>query len=161
MQPPPGPETLDFLLAQVCHLHHLRAHQLLEGLGLYRGQPPVLRALWEREGLTHSELAALLNITPATMTKMLQRMEKAGFVHRRPDPQDQRVSRVYLTQVGRAVQTQVEQVFQRIEAETFAGIDPAGRDLLRDSFLRIRQNLLALVEDHSQSISSSEVNQPA
>ena len=161
MQPPPGPDSIDFLLAQVCHLHHVRAHQLLEGLGLYRGQPPVLRALWEREGLTHSELAALLNITPATMTKMLQRMEKAGFVHRRPDPQDQRVSRVYLTGAGRAVQSQVEQVFHRIEAETFAGLDPAGLVVMRGSLLQIRANLLSILENRPLPVSPDEVNEPA
>jgi len=161
MQPPPGPDTLDFLLAQVCHLHHLRVHQLLEGMGLYRGQPPVLRALWEREGLTHSELAALLNITPATMTKMLQRMEKAGFVHRRPDPSDQRVSRVYLTEAGRAVQSQVEQVFARIEAETFAGLDPDRLEVMRAFLLQIRENLLSLVDDRPLPVSPHEVNEPA
>ena len=58
------PDTLDFLLAQVCHLHHFRAFELLEALGLYRGQPPVLRALWEQEGLTHTELAERLQNSP-------------------------------------------------------------------------------------------------
>ena len=43
--------------ARICKLHHTRAHALLEELGLYRGQPPMLRALWEQEGLTHGELA--------------------------------------------------------------------------------------------------------
>ena len=54
------PESIDYLLAQICRLHHARAHALLEEIGLYRGQPPVLRALWEEEGRTHSELAARL-----------------------------------------------------------------------------------------------------
>lgn len=73
------PESIDYLLAQICRLHRIRAHALLEDLGLYRGQPPVLRALWEREGLTHSELAARLHVQPATITKMIQRMERTGF----------------------------------------------------------------------------------
>ncbi len=140
----PGPDTLDYLLAQICHLHHARIHQLLESLGLYRGQPPVLRALWEQEGLTHGELAERLRITPATITKMLQRMEKTGFVQRRADPADQRVSRVYLTEAGRAVQGSVQQVLDRMEAETFAGFDPDQLTILRDFMQRIRANLLAV-----------------
>jgi DNA-binding MarR family transcriptional regulator len=142
MQQNPQPETLDFLLAQVCHLHHFRANERLEGLGLYRGQPPVLRALWEQEGLTHTELAERLRNTPATITKMLQRMEKTGFILRKPDADDQRVSRVYLTEAGRAIQSEVQAIFQEMEAETFAGFTPEEGVLLRQFIIRLRQNLL-------------------
>ena len=136
------PNTLDFLLAQICHHHHFRANALLEALGLYRGQPPVLFALWEREGLTHTELADHLHNTPATTTKMVQRMEKAGFVQRRPDAKDQRVSRVYLTEAGRAIQTRVQAVWDTMEAETFAGFTDEERLLLRTFLQHIRQNLI-------------------
>ena len=140
-------ETLDFLLANISHLHHLRAHQLLEALGLYRGQPPVLFELWEREGLTQAELAERLHITPATMTRMLQRMEKSGFICRKPDETDQRVTRVYLTDSGRAVRAQLEKVWAQMEAETFAGFSEDERPVLRSWLKRIRANLLAVSAD--------------
>ena len=136
------PESIDFLLAQVCRLHHARAHTLLEELGLYRGQPPMLHALWEQEGLTHGELAGRLHVQPATITKMIQRMEKAGFLDRRSDPEDQRVSRVYLTDAGRAIQAEVRQVWHTLEGETFAGFTQEERVLLRRFFLQIRENLI-------------------
>ncbi len=134
-------QSLDFLLAQVSRLHHYRAHELLGGLGLYRGQPPVLYALWEKDGLTHGELAQRLQITPATVTRMIQRMEKSGFLQRRPDPGDQRVSRVYLTEAGRAVRDQVEAVWARMERENFAGFDAEERVILRRFLLQVRDNL--------------------
>lgn len=137
------PDTLDSLLAQNCHLHHMRAYQLFEAVGLYRGQPPVLFSLWEQEGQTQTELADNLRIAPATITKMLQRMERAGFVQRKVDPEDQRVSRVYLTEAGRAVKSQVEAIWKTMEEETFANFNEEERDLLRRFLLRIRQNLLA------------------
>ncbi len=136
------PETLDFLLAQVCHLHYSRVHALVGTIGLHRGQPPVLHALWEQEGLTHTDLAQRLRVTPATITKMLQRMENAGFVVRRPDAEDQRVSRVYLTGAGRAIQTEVEAVWQTMEQETFAGFTPEECVLLRRFLFHIRENLV-------------------
>ncbi len=135
-------ESLDQLLALVCHLHHSRARQLLEALGLYRGQPPVLFALWDQEGLTHTELAERLQNTPSTVSKMLQRMEKAGFVVRRPDAEDQRLSRVYLTEAGWAIKSDVQAVFRRTEAETFAGFTLEERVLLRRFLLQLRDNLL-------------------
>jgi len=136
------PEAIDYLLAQVCHLHHSRAHKLLEAIGLYRGQPLVLRALWEQEGLTHTDLAQRLHVAPATITKMLQRMENTGFVVCRPDAGDQRVSRVYLTEAGRAIQTKVEAVWQTMEHDTFGGFTPEEHALLRRFLLHIRENLM-------------------
>ncbi|MEJ5314430.1 MULTISPECIES: MarR family winged helix-turn-helix transcriptional regulator [Anaerolinea] len=141
------PDTLDFLLHQVCHLHHHRVRQVFESLGLYRGQPPILRILWDEEGLTHNELALRLHVTPATMSRTLQRMEKAGFLMRKPDPADQRVSRVYLTGHGRAVQEQVQQALQRIEADTFAGFTAEELTILRGYLERIRGNLWRATEE--------------
>ena len=135
------PDSLDRLLVQVCRLHYARAHTLFDTIGVYRGQPPVLEALWERDGLTHSELAARLHVTQATMTRMIQRMEIAGFLARRPDPGDRRVSRVYLTKAGRAIRAEIERVFRTIEADTFAGFSADERGVLRQYLSRMRENL--------------------
>jgi DNA-binding MarR family transcriptional regulator len=135
-------ESIDFLLAQVCRLHHSRARALLEELGLFRGQPPLLFALWEKEGLTHSELAGHLHVQPATITKMIQRMERAGFVERSQDAEDQRVSRVYLTDAGRNTRDAVERVLRELEEQTFAGFSSEERALLDQFLLRIRHNLM-------------------
>lgn len=140
--PLPEPHTLDFLLAQVSRLHYQRAHGLLESLGLGRGQPPVLHLLWEQDGLTHGELAERLGLTPATISRMLQRMEKNGFVQRRPDPTDQRVSRVYLTEAGRDVRARLQAIWEQMEIENFAGFSDEERAVLRDLLFRIRGNLL-------------------
>ena len=139
-------ESLDFLLAQISRFHRSRAHTLLEELGLYRGQPSMLRALWKQEGQTHGELAGQLHVQPATITKMIQRMEKTGFVMRRHDPKDQRISRVYLTDAGRAVQKAVKEVWATLEKETFGGFSLEERVLLRQFFLQMRENLRAVAK---------------
>ena len=138
----PESESLDQLLAQICRLKHARVQALLETLGLYEGQPSMLRALWSQEGLTHTDLAKRLRVQPATITKMIKRMEKAGFVERRPDPQDERVSRVYLTEAGRAVQTDVRDVWHTLEKEAFAYLTEEQRAQLRHLLLQIRDNLM-------------------
>ena len=146
MSQPVEPQTLDFLLAQVSRLHHYRAHELLDGLGLYRGQPPLLYTLWEQDGQTHGELAEKLQITPATITRMIQRMEKSGFVLRKPDADDQRVSRVYLTEAGRAVREQLQAVWDRMEIESFAGFNAEEQIVLRRFLIQIRDNLSSTVD---------------
>ena len=135
-------ESIDFLLAQVCRLHFSRARTLLEEFGLFCGQPPLLFALWEEEGLTHSELAEHLHVQPATITKMIKRMERAGFVECRQDAEDQRVSRVYLTDAGRNIRGAVEGVLRKLEEQTFAGFSSEERALLSQFLLRICHNLM-------------------
>lgn len=139
--------SLEHLLTQVCKLHHQRAQGLLEDMGLHRGQPPALRALWGEEELTHSELAERLHVRPPTISRMLQRMERAGFVERRQDAEDQRVSRVYLTPAGRAIQEDLWQAEHQLEEEAFAGFTPEEREQLGRFFLRIRDNLLSVSGD--------------
>jgi len=141
MNPESMPETTGYLLAQTCKRHRFRAHARLEETGLYRGQQFILMVLWEQEGRTHSELAEALHVQPATMSNALKRMEKAGFVARRPDPDDQRVSRVYLTDAGRAVRATVEQMWRDMEAQTFAGFSPEECLALRGYLRRIIENL--------------------
>ena len=134
-------ESLDVLFAQICRLKHTRVQSLLEALGLYEGQPALLHSLWAEEGLTHTELARRLHVRPATVTKMIQRMEKSGFVERRPDPADQRLSRVYLTEAGRSVQAAVREVWRTLEREAFSGFSDDERAQLQRFFRQIRENL--------------------
>jgi DNA-binding MarR family transcriptional regulator len=134
--------SVDLLLAEVCRLHYARIRSEMQRLGLHRGQPRLLRLLWEREGRTHSELARSLHVQPATTTKMIQRMEKAGFVYRAADPDDERVSRVMLTEKGRRVEGAVNGILQEIEQDALGEMSDGERGQLRALLERVRDNLL-------------------
>jgi DNA-binding MarR family transcriptional regulator len=136
--------TTGALLSQICRLMRTRMHALWDEIGLYRGQPFVLHTLWEQEGITHSELASRMHVRPATVSNMIKRMEKAGFVQRRPDTADERVSRVYLTEAGRAIRERVENVWRELDTATLAGFSQEERALLRRLLLRVRDNMLGM-----------------
>jgi DNA-binding MarR family transcriptional regulator len=138
--------SLNFLLIEVCKLHYANSHELLEQIGLYRGQPPLLQILGHQEGLSHSELARQLHVKPSTITQMIKRMEQAGFVQRRRDAEDERVSRVYLTELGRSIQVDLDRVQGIIEAGTFAGFSQAEREQVARFLARMRHNLLQMAE---------------
>lgn len=138
----PLQQATSHLLVQMCKLLRVRAHALLEEIGLYGGQQFVLMALWENEGIIHSELAEQLHVRPATITNALKRMERAGFIERRQDAEDQRVSRVYLTDAGRNIRGAVEEVWRELEEQTFADFSSEERALLNQFLLRIRDNLM-------------------
>ena len=138
----PRSEWIVHLLSALCELKHRRMHERLDALGLYRGQPSMLRALWGQDGVTHSELADQLDRCPATITKMVQRMEKAGFVERRSDPSDERLSRVYLTPAGRSVKAAVEDAWAALEEQLVAGFSEPEVALLRSLLTRACRNIV-------------------
>ena len=73
----------------------------MQGLGIYPGQIPVLGMVSKKEGLSQKELAEILRIKPPTVTVSVQRLEKAGFLYKKPDEKDQRIARIYLTEKGK------------------------------------------------------------
>jgi DNA-binding MarR family transcriptional regulator len=71
----------------------------------------------------------------------LERMEAAGWIVRRPDPEDRRVSRVYLTDAGCTLQDSVSSLWHDLEVQTFAGLTLEQIDSLWHMLLQIRENL--------------------
>jgi DNA-binding MarR family transcriptional regulator len=79
-----------------------RLGRVLDAAGLTLPQFDVLANLGMTEGITQQELAAKLLVTKGNVVGLLDRMETADLVERRPDPRDRRANRVYLTRRGRA-----------------------------------------------------------
>jgi DNA-binding MarR family transcriptional regulator len=73
----------------------------LTASGLYAGQDGVILALAANDGLPAGTLAQKLGVKAPTMTRTIGRMEAQGFVERRPDADDARLTKVYLTETGR------------------------------------------------------------
>jgi DNA-binding MarR family transcriptional regulator len=71
------------------------------------GQAMLLRILHGREGLSQRELGDMLFLGKPTITAMLQRMERAGTIVREQDPDDQRITRVRLTDEGRRLDAEL------------------------------------------------------
>ncbi len=99
--------TLDILLRQVGKAHSNKVNKILDKYNMHKGQPMLLKLLSKEDGIPQSTLSKELVITPATVSAMVKRMEKAGFVERKRDAVDERVSNVYLTDAGRAMGNQL------------------------------------------------------
>ena len=83
---------------------------LLEAIGLTYPQYLVMLVLWERDGLTVSELGERLFLDSGTLTPLLKRLEGAGLVARLRDAQDERRVRLTLTADGRALRTEAQKI---------------------------------------------------
>ena len=68
--------------------------------GMTLAQYDVLMTLCHGNGITQQELAERLLVTKANVVGLIDRVSAAGWVERRPDPEDRRVNRLYLTEAG-------------------------------------------------------------
>lgn len=95
------PGVLSGALVQASRALRTALSRSLTETGLYAGQDGVILALSDRDGQTTGQLAQALGVKPPTMTRTVGRMEAQGFLIRRDDAGDGRLSKVYLTEAGR------------------------------------------------------------
>ena len=113
----------------------------MDRLGLYRGQAILLMILSQEDGMTHSAIAAKLEISPAAATKVIKRMEQAGNLQRQADPDDERVSRVYLLDAGRALIAEIDSAFGVLDRVMFDGLSEPDTERFRDLLTQMQANL--------------------
>ena len=128
---------------QLCRIIRSCSCPRWNDIGLYLGQPFVIEALSRSEGMSQSELAAVMHVQPATISHMVQHMQQAGLIERRPDDRDRRLSRVFLTDAGRALSRPVEDVCVAIGQQALDGFTAEECDTLRNLLLRVQDNMKA------------------
>jgi DNA-binding MarR family transcriptional regulator len=134
-------ETVGFQLVQICKAHRNKAQEILSRLDLHPGQEIMLFNLMQQDGQTQHELAEHMCVQPATMTKMVDRMVQAGFIVRIADTEDQRVSRIHLSQKGRDMREPVQNAWYELESLSLSNLTTEERLLLRRLLLQIDRNL--------------------
>jgi MarR family transcriptional regulator, organic hydroperoxide resistance regulator len=135
------PESIGFNIVKLCKQYFNRLNAVLNPLNLYEGQQNLLLLLWDEDGLPQAEITRRLGIEAASVSKGIERIESAGFIERRPDPDDARMNRIFLTDAGRALEEPVKQAWFGAEEQLLANMTPEERMLLRRLMLQMRENL--------------------
>ncbi|MFF7607706.1 MarR family winged helix-turn-helix transcriptional regulator [Streptomyces parvulus] len=89
----------------------------------------LLGHLEETDGCRATDLAAHYALDKSTVSRQVAALERAGLVERRPDPDDQRVQVLHLTEAGRRILAQVTESRRAAFRERLAGWPP--EDLVR------------------------------
>ena len=131
---------------RLIRMYYSRIQSQLAEVGLYRGQPPILMLLYKNDGMSQKEMARALNLSPATMTVTLKRMEKAGLVLREMDEHDQRILRVHLSEKGREMCETGESRIGVVTAELLEGFTLEEQQQLNEYLGRIARNMERVVE---------------
>jgi MarR family transcriptional regulator for hemolysin len=140
----PEQTTLGFLLHDVARLMRKRFEQVARAkrLGLTRSQAAVLARLALREGINQVSLAQLLELEPITLVRLLDRLQAAGLIERRADPQDRRARVLYLTAEARPLLERVQILAGEVREEAMAGLAPAERDTVVRSLAAMKMNMI-------------------
>jgi DNA-binding MarR family transcriptional regulator len=129
------------LLAQVSQVFRSISDAFTDEVDMHRGQAVLLCTVRKQDGMTQSEIAEMLSIQGATVTNMLQRMEEAGMIIRRRDPEDNRLVRVYTTEAGRQKEQELQEQFLAMQQIIFKGISADERITLRRLLLQMLNNM--------------------
>ena len=134
-------DSLGFLISDVSRLMRRRFDERARLMGVTRTQWRALTTLKRHEGINQGGMADLLEVEPITLSRMIDRLEEANLVERRPDPADRRAWQIFLTPKALPILDQLRVLAEgMIEAALF-GLDAAQRDQLMASLATIRTNL--------------------
>jgi DNA-binding MarR family transcriptional regulator len=135
--PPDVEHDLGWALGTVMRAHLRTASEVVGTLpGGPRGYQ-VLTAAAHGEPSSQLALAHKLGVDRTVMTYLLDELEGAGLVQRRPDPSDRRARRVGLTEAGQARLCELERRLRDAEEHLLDPLDPEERDALRGLLHRL------------------------
>jgi len=133
--------TFGFLLHDTARLLRRDFERRSKGTGLTRAQWAVLAYIARNEGSNQSALADMLEIEPITLVRLLDKLEAAGLVERRPDPNDRRVRRLHLTEATGPLLEQLQGLAAEARETALAGLTDGERQQLTDLLMKVRGNL--------------------
>ncbi len=133
--------TLGFVLHDVARLMRWSFDRKSQSLGLTRAQWSVLASLRRCDGSQQKTLAQRLDVAPITLARHVDRLEADGWVVRQDDEQDRRAKRVFLTDKGRQILSELQVLSTQVRAEALAGISAEEESQMMALLLRMRSNL--------------------
>jgi DNA-binding MarR family transcriptional regulator len=133
--------TLGFLVADLARLIRRSMDRRLQSLGLTQAQWRAIVHLSRSEGMTQAALAESLEIQPITLTRLIDRMESAGWVERRMHPLDRRAVQLYLTSQSQPILEQLHALGTATLHEATRGIPPRSQRQLVATLEQLKHNL--------------------
>jgi len=111
------------------------------GFNVTAQQWAVLNRLWEEDGLHQNELAERTTKNRHNMSRMLTVLEKQGLLKRRPDPEDARLQRIYLTKKGVMLQDVLVPIVDKVMENIFKGLKKPELENLKQTMDQLSKNL--------------------
>ena len=106
-----------------------------------RAQWIILSRLERQPGISQNEMAAICEVEPITVARLVDRLEARGLVERRNDPSDRRIRRLHLLPAAKPILETIHNIRAAMNERVTAGLDEKTRKTLIDALLVIKENL--------------------
>src|SRR5687768_12120804 len=136
--------TIGYLIADLSRLYGRVFDRRAAHLGLTRVQWRALKRIHQAEGISQTALAELMDMEPIAVGRVVDRLQKAGFVERRSDPNDRRVWRLHLSSQSTQIMDAIEQVSAGVREDSVAGVEPDELQIALKVLSQIRETLSQL-----------------
>lgn len=141
MAPVRNNRELAFSINDVARLLRTYADHEARRFGMTRAKWAVLARLDRFEGLKQAELAEMLDLQPISLTRLLDGLADNGLIERRPDPDDRRAKRLFLTAAARPLLAQLTDLGEDLMETALDGLAPADVATLLAGLGAIKENL--------------------
>lgn len=139
---------LAFLLMEAARLQRTVFDRRVRKLGFTRTQWLALRRVGDQPGVSQSELAELLEVEKATAGRIIDKLEKFGWLERRADDADRRVKRIYMTELGLRIHGEITPLAEAMVEEELSGLNRKEREMLTDLLLNVKQRLQDMAREN-------------
>ena len=129
------------LLSDAARQMRTYADQVAQAHGLTRAQWVILKRLEQQPDVSQNELAALAEVTPMTVARLVDRLEAVGLLKRCTDPADRRIWRLQLTPAAAPVLRALNVERARLHKVITKGIDPSVLDAMAIGLRQMKENV--------------------
>ena len=131
------------LINDLARLLRTRADARARAFGMTLAQWKILVRLEAQPGVSQNELAALIEVEPITVARLVDRLETRGFVERRADPSDRRIWRLHVTPAAAPMLKEIGKVRRELNEILVADVAPKELTGTIDCLLQMKSNLTA------------------
>lgn len=132
-----------FMLYDVARIMRTRVDQRARDTGMTRAQWVILVWLERNPGLSQNELAALVEVEPITIARLIDKLEAHGVVERRADPSDRRIRRLHLTAAAEPLLERIHVYRAQSLKLVSEGVSPEALATTADTLAKMKANLLS------------------
>lgn len=135
--------SLHYLLMSNHSLIKKLFFEFLDDKNLSIGQPKILDYLKEHDGAIQKDIASSCHIEPASLSAILNGMEKNDYIIREIDKTNRRQTRIYLSDKAKSIISNIEYAFKKAENVAFKGMNDEEKEkfllLLKKSYKNLKE----------------------
>ena len=138
-------ENIGLLIHDVARLLRVLYDRQMASIGLTRSQWWLLTYLFFKDGINQSELAILMDMEKAPLSRLLDRMEKKGWVIRKNESKDRRTKNIYLSESIKPLISSMRDKAAEYRSESLSILTDKERNKLKDILQILKKDLTSKI----------------